>query len=145
MVEVLIWDFTPKAFKGQGNIGHAALKVGSEYISWWPSSAVGLLDGVRPARIHSEADDIRAEGTPPAHRIRLNGLDEAAIIAWWKGFRGSSQYRLFVQNCSTVVAMALKAGKGTSKTSGWGYMWDSWNTVWTPNDVRRYAAAIQRG
>lgn len=39
MVEVLVWNFSPKALKGRGNIGHAALKVGSDYISWWRDQA----------------------------------------------------------------------------------------------------------
>jgi hypothetical protein len=119
--------------------------VGSSYISWWPSATVSALDGVRTSVQHTADDDLVAEGRPPHHRIVLNGLDERAIEAWWRTFRVRSQYRLFLQNCSTVVAMALKAGGATQYTSGWDYMWNSWNTVWHPNDVRRYAEAVRDG
>lgn len=145
MVEVLVWDFSVSdAMKG-GNIGHAALKVGGEYVSWWPQNAASLKDGRHPGTASNEATDVVSEGRGPDHRIRLTGLDEDAIGRWWRSFRTGEEYRLFVQNCSTVVAMALKAGGGTARTSGAGWAYHSWNVVWTPNDVRRYAEAIRRG
>ena len=140
MVEVLVWNFFER-----GNLGHAALKVGGEYVSWWPQGAASLKDGRMPGTPSDEASDYASEGSAPDHRIRINGLNEDAICRWWHGFRDGAEYRLFVQNCSTVVALALKAGGGTARTSGLGFALDSWNLVWTPDDVRRYAEAIQRG
>jgi hypothetical protein len=140
MVEVLVWNFMER-----GNIGHAALKVGGDYISWWPQGTASVKDGRHPGVVNDETGDHAAEGRAPDHRIRLVGLDEDAIRRWWHEFREGNEYRLFVQNCSTVVAMALKAGGGTKRTSGLGWAYHSWNTVWTPDDVRRYAEAILRG
>ncbi len=145
MVEVFVWNFSVNDALHGGNIGHAACKVGNEYISWWPQHAVTLKGGRAPGSPNTEILDIQSEGRGPDHRIRLTCLREDAMVVWWRSFRGSNQYRLFVQNCSTVVAMALKAGGGTSLTSGFGWAYHSWNMVWTPNDVRRYAEAIQRG
>ncbi|MEQ1833827.1 MAG: hypothetical protein ABL977_12295 [Candidatus Eisenbacteria bacterium] len=138
MVEVLVWNFME-----HGNIGHAALKVGSDYISWWPAGTATIKHGRHPGAVNSESDDLASEGRSPDHRIRIRGLDEDAICRWWHTFRDGEEYRLFVQNCSTVVALALKAGGGTARTSGFGFLYHSWNVIWTPGDIRRYAEAIQ--
>ena len=138
MVEVLVWNFL-----SNGNIGHAAIKVGGDYISWWPSEPASVKHGRSAGMPQSEADDLANEGRAPDHRIRLSGLDEEAIRLWWHGFRDGEEYRLFVQNCSTVVARALRAGGGTARTSGFGYLYHTWNVFWTPDDVRRLAEAIQ--
>ncbi len=145
MVEVLIWNFSAKGLKGKGNIGHAALKTSHDYVSWWPSRPVSVTKGRVPARPHDEATDIMAEGAPPDHRIEIRGLDEAAISYWWTSFQTSRDYRLFMQNCSTVVALAMKEGGATKLCRGAGWAWHSWNTIWHPNDVRRYALAAAAG
>jgi len=140
MVEVLVWNFMQN-----GNIGHAAAVVGGEYISWWPTETATLKSGRSAGAPNTLAEDLASEGRPPDHRIRITGLDDDAMVRWWRGFRHSNEYRLFVQNCSTVVGMALTRGGGRNRTSGLGWAWRSWNVVWTPDDVRRYAEAIVHG
>lgn len=107
-------------------------------------------------------EDQGGEGQTPDHRIVLVGLDEEAIKTWWGKFKadGHHQWSTLSQNCSTTVAMALTAGGGakfarhagegekswfsriTHDIGGW---YNSWNTVWKPDDVLHYAQAIEAG
>jgi hypothetical protein len=136
MVKVLIWNFLR-----HGNLGHAALEVRGEYISWWPSERAKVMLGRQPGVAGDEDSDAASEGRGPDHRIWLHGLDEDAMCRWWRGFRDGEEYRLVIQNCSTVVAMALKCGGAMSRASVSGFDF----VVWTPSDVRRFAEAIERG
>lgn len=158
MVNVYIWDFTGK----QANWGHAAVEVtggspaGIEYISWWPESA-----GRRPKHIHrqlycagaipnrTKADDIRDERAMPSHVVHLagvgpqtRGLDETKIKNWWNTLRtsGVTDWCTLGPNCSTIAACALDQGGGNFVD--W---FNSTNIVWTPDQVLRYALALERG
>jgi hypothetical protein len=162
MIKVIIWDFRGVNVAW----GHASMSVdggeppGGIYISWWPSrdnrqpkfpKAGGLLRQVYSVQAimgRTYDDDVQGEDNkPPDHVIRLNGLDETAIKTWWHDLLQSSDtiWSSLGQNCATTVARALKAGGGDDMTTGFGGWWDSWNVVWTPNDVLDYALAIQRG
>ena len=175
MVEVYIWDF-----RGSNAAwGHASMRVGGEYISWWPQGNgrqpkfpdwTGPLCSIYSVHAISgrtfEADiapeDDGGEGQQPDHTIPLQGLDEAAILAWWGKFStdGHAQWATLDQNCSTTVAMALTAGggknfarnAGAGETSLFGRIshdiegwYESWNMIWTPKDVLHYARAIELG
>jgi hypothetical protein len=160
MVVVFIWNYRGKNLAW----GHASLLVdegspaGRVYISWWPSAtgrepiipyAIGPLQNIYRApaiKGRNYVQDIRDEEQQPDHRIELHGLDETAIKKWWDNFhRGANQWTTLGQNCSTTVAEALQAGGGDSRTQGISGWWSSWNTVWKPSDVLRYALAIQQG
>ena len=87
----------------------------------------------------------------PNHSITLNGLNERKILSWWERtsiwanpkLQGppSHPWSSLGWNCAKIVATALSKGGGDSY-SNWMH---SWNVVWMPNDVRRYAASIKRG
>jgi hypothetical protein len=68
-------------------------------------------------------------------------LDEDAIKTWWDEFNDDDDnlWSTFSQNCSTVVAEALR--RGGAKTPWWDLV-NGWNIIWTPQDVRRYAESI---
>jgi hypothetical protein len=129
--------------------GHASITVGSAYISWWPEQGVF---NTSPHRQRTLRMDIEAEANRQPENTIISGLDEKAILDWWSGFGlqrdGKSlhgpmlPYDLAKQNCSTVAAMALRAGGGDEYAGGW---WVRNNLVWTPRDVGRYAQAINAG
>lgn len=153
MVTVHIWSF-----RGKNEAwGHAAMQVGQTYMSWWPEQPGQVPSKVHrniyashPFRNRTYADDVRDEGQPPDHTIRIDGLDENAIKDWWQSFgltrdgvlfQGPLQsWQTLKRNCSNVVATGLKKGGG-DKYSTWA---KSWNLVWTPQDVLRYALSIKQ-
>ena len=49
------------------------------------------------------------------------------------------------QNCATTVGRALMIGGADDYSLGASGWWHSWNTVWQPNDVLRYAQEVERG
>lgn len=160
MVTVYVWRF-----RGSGEAwGHASLRVvggapaGIAYVSWWPAvsprtpkypSAPSPLNQIYSAPAIQRRrleDDIRDEGMKPDYQILIHGLDEAAIKTWWAGFHtGANRWKTLSQNCSTTVGQALKAGGGDKYAKGFTGWWDSWNCIWTPSDVLRFAQAISHG
>jgi hypothetical protein len=154
MVTVFIWKFRGKAEAW----GHASMQLDQTYISWWPENP-----GQVPSKIHPHVyashpfrdrkyeEDVSAESQPPDHIIRIDGLDERAIKDWWQSFgltRDGILYQgpllswdTLKRNCSNVVATALRVGGG-DKYASWS---QSWNIVWTPQDVLRYTQSIQQG
>jgi len=113
---VLIWSY----ISIKSAVGHASLVLSDgTYISWWPSKTgrfelMGYTtDLIADAYLdQTYSDDLYLEhGTPPAHVIRLWGLDEAAAKTWWAGFCVPKEsYILKSCNCSSVVYFALRAG-----------------------------------
>jgi hypothetical protein len=82
----------------------------------------------------------------PHHNIPLNGLDEPRILAWWGKFNAPGRdWSTLGQNCATTVGRALMMGGGDDYSLGAKGWWHSWNMVWQPNDVHKYAVQIQRG
>jgi hypothetical protein len=154
MLTVYVWSYRGK----REAWGHASLEVGQTYISWWPAEP-----GQVPSKLHENIyashpfrnrtfdEDVAAEGQAPDHVILIDGLDEDAIKDWWQVFGLTRDGTVFEgplpawetlgQNCSTVVATALRIGGG-DQYAGW---WRSWNLVWRPNDVLEYALSIQSG
>ncbi len=146
MLTVHIWS--PKVALSGKSVGHAAITLNTEYISWWPES--GMLN-VSPYRVRSLAMDVHEEdGRAPMDTI-IHGLDESAILQWWSGFglQASGEqlqgpmpaYNVLKQSCATVASTALRIGGG-DKFAGW---WSRTNMVWSPLDVHRYAQAICTG
>lgn len=161
MVTVYIWNYRGKDVAW----GHASLRstegapAGAIYISWWPQQAnrrtkipraPGPLANVYSVPAISGrtfADDVRDERQPPDQTILLKGLDETAIKKWWNNLLrdASARWSTLGQNCSTTVAHALEAGGGDNYAKGMSGWWRSWNTVWRPDDVARYAREIEKG
>jgi len=158
MIRVHVWNFLGSSQAW----GHASLHINHEYISWWPGGEnrhPKLTNGVPVYSVahiqgqtykddqHLEARDPKGEiPQPPDHTIPLNGLDEKRILTWWKMYsRPGRPWTTLGQNCSTTVARAMALGGGDDYSEGFGGWWASWNTIWTPADVLRYAQAIARG
>jgi hypothetical protein len=88
------------------------------------------------------------EGKPrePDHTLRLEGLDEARILKWWRTYgTPGNVWSTLGQNCSTTVGRALMVGGGDDYARGFSGWWHSWNMVWAPSDVLSYARSIERG
>jgi hypothetical protein len=150
MIRVHVWppDATSK-------MGHASMHVGRTYISWWPqgrdrkyylpTDSVPLYS-VSHIDQRSYADDVEAEEKEPAHTIHLQGLDEARVLDWWEEYNDlKAEWTTLGKNCSTTVGRGLMSGGGDDYAlglKGWFY---SWNMVWTPDNVLKYATAIHRG
>lgn len=149
MITVYIWDMDlgakPKC------VGHASMLVsGHTYVSWWPDERASL-GNYHPIRNRGYAGDVAGEGRGPEHTVILDGLDEPAILDWWKHFGLVSDgeliqgpllpYNVLTQNCSTVVARGLKVGGG-DKYASW---YAATNLVWRPATVLQYALAIRAG
>jgi len=154
MLTVNIWSFRGKAEAW----GHASIQVDKTYISWWPEKPGQVPSKIHPKiykshpfRNRTYKADVAAEGQPPDRIIGINGLDEEAIKGWWQSFGLTRDGVLFQgpllpwdtlrQNCSNVVATALRVGGG-DKYATWS---KSWNIIWTPADVLQYAISIQQG
>ncbi len=154
MITVFIWNFRGKNIAW----GHAAVRVGKTYMSWWPEP-----DGRRPAKISQNiysagpfrnrtyGDDVDAERQEADHAVQIVGLAENAIRDWWQSFglvRDGVLYQGPLQawetlslNCSTVAAHALTIGGGET-FAPW---YRTKKIVWTPTDVHQYALAINSG
>ena len=167
MIRVHVWNFRGLTTA----MGHASMHVGTEYISWWPNSsddprspdyrnpkipgAVGRkapLYSVRHIHGQSFENDKSYESvdgvTPlaPDHTVMLDGLDEERILAWWRKFNVPSRdWSTFGQNCATTVGRGLMAGGADDYSLGASGWWHSWNTVWQPNDVLRFAQEVHHG
>jgi len=150
MIIVYVW--LPKQIGNRKNVGHTSMLVdGHTYISWWPDESAGFGRDYHPIRNKNYSSDVADEGGVPDWSVHLKGLNEAAILDWWEGFglsRGNLElqgplppYNLAKQNCSTVVACALKRGGG-DEHADW---YSSWSIIWRPQTVLDYASAIRRG
>ena len=150
MVTVYVWS--PRSSNGQKNVGHASALVNPRtYISWWPDEAAGPFRDFYPIRNKTFESDVDDEGHAPDHQVRLQGLDEKSILDWWASFglvrngqllQGPMlPYNLTKQNCSTVVATALKRGGG-DRYARW---FSSWSIVWRPDTILDYALSIEKG
>jgi hypothetical protein len=154
MVTVYVWNYRGKNVAW----GHASMQCGDKYISWWPEPAPRVprtkiapqIYDAHPFVLRRFEDDVRDEGMRPDWTIRIQGLDEEAIKGWWKSFNPqahdmygppSAPWSTITSNCSKIVAMALDEGGGQK----YAPFHKSRNMIWTPNDVREYAQAVQAG
>ena len=152
MVTVYVWNYRGKDVAW----GHASMQCGDRYISWWPepynrvprTKVAPQIYDAHPFVLRRFEDDVRDEGMRPDWTIRIEGLDEEAIRGWWKSFNPqahdmygppSAPWSTITSNCSKIVAIALDEGGGRQHAP----FLSSRNTIWTPNDVRVYAQAVQ--
>lgn len=149
-VTVFVWK--PHA----GQVGHAAVEVksssGSTYISWWPNEREKLQEYGKPISVFwgvsgtrfTFAQDMQGEGGRPPLRVNIKSLRENDIVEWWRKFPiRNRHWSLLNTNCALVSANALRAGGGSDTLKTWEAWFSSWNTVWTPMDVYRYAMQIK--
>lgn len=140
LLDVFIWYF-----KGSKQAwGHASLSLDNgEHISWWPSpdDRQYLLGTDKipiytaPANEQQElSDDIAPdyEGQLPDEIIHIEGLDENAIAEWWANFQHDRRWKTLSRNCSTTVALALRAGGAKPMH----------HVIWTPANVAKYAESV---
>ena len=143
LLTVHVWHY-----KGSTDAwGHASITLDNgTHISWWPSPSGRDYTFGQSVPIYSAppndpqalTDDINLEGQLPDVEIVINGLDEAAIDAWWQNYRKNNRWKTFGRNCATTASDALKAGGGGS----W-WWWSAHNVVWTPNDAEAFTRAIK--
>ena len=43
-------------------------------------------------------------------QVTINGLNEKAILDWWKNYKLNPKFNIFGRNCATTVRTALEAG-----------------------------------
>ena len=146
VLTVYVWDSSADGW------GHAAVMLDDgTYISWWPGTDLdgkfkggdgpwnNIYDALHEPDRSFEADKKDESGELWSKKI--DGLDEDSIRKWWDEFSNDDDnlWSTFSQNCSTVAAEALKRGGASTE---WWDMWNGWNVIWTPGDVRRFAEAI---
>lgn len=113
------------AFNEQGGLstGHAALDASPDiYISHYPAAEISREQSAFkqtlratpsndvPGSFQSTYAEESADWCPSTKRVRLEGLDIRAILAFWKAYRRDTTYNLTNRNCSSGVAKALDAG-----------------------------------
>lgn len=157
-VTVYSWKFIPSGELGWF-WGHASLMLADgTYISWWPTN--NPVNSLRKplnqmpllSRIYSSPavpnvtydQDVAAETRPPDFVVNVFGLNQADILNWWNGFKGSHEWSSLSQNCSTTVADALWAG-GAGEILDYDSLVAFLSMfVWTPNDIVLFAQRINQ-
>jgi hypothetical protein len=82
----------------------------------------------------------------PDHTIELQGLDKHRLLTWWRMFNvDGRKWSTLGQNCATTVGRGLMIAGADDYAQGVSGWWHSWNTVWQPNDVLRYARDVHHG
>ncbi len=141
-----------------GNIGHAALRFddnGTEgYVSWVPFGSVRHDPSLLKFKAlytstaahnpnQSFAMDVDMEsGAVQDLKVPLSkdgyGLSDAAIARWWKVFNASGLWRTRAENCSTVVATAMRMGGADI------FCRAPMHFYWDPMDVYDYAISVMK-
>jgi hypothetical protein len=100
-----------------GNVGHASIKIGSTYMSWWPKmdslmeSIVGLAVGtafITP----TYQNDVTWEGKEPDYVGDHFGWDDIKAIQFWNTQCVPSyahRYNFVTCNCASMVVKILRA------------------------------------
>jgi len=138
LLDVYVWNY-----RGSTDAwGHSSITLADgTHLSWWPSNeGRDFTFGTDKIPIYEAPafpdqtleKDIEYEGQGPDKVIHIDGLNEAAIKAWWESFHGNpnNTRKTFGRNCSTVVYDALRAGGGP-------YTFHP--IIWTSSDANNYA------
>ena len=119
----------PNILQGGSNVGHASVKVGKVYMSWWPyaGSKMEFLKGVFASgssfRTPTYVDDQASEGHDPDYVGDHFGWDDGKAIAYWNSLQptyvaaageivragSAARYQFFASNCATVVIDIIRA------------------------------------
>jgi hypothetical protein len=111
------------------------------YISWWPvNGEMGLIRPTRVYRSRTFQNDIDAEDSDPT-TYKIKTLNETSIKQWWQGFKKSERYRSLDNNCSSVIANAVRVGLSDADRSHFSSVLN--RGVWTPAKVETLASDLQ--
>ena len=88
-----------------GGLGHVAMQVCDDYISWWPPEYAGK----RYSLCLSPQEDTDRIGRKPDRSIRIKNLNEEEMLRQWAKFSGKSFNDLDL-NCCSVTAYLLAQG-----------------------------------
>jgi len=147
MIKVHIWT------KNATHVGHAALTIGSTYISFWPDGEAGKKDlkikTSQPGTFMADlATDIKNEGNRQPVTVTLKNLDEKEILLFIRGIQlNIPRYQLARNNCSHIVAQCLQAGANkptfTPSAKEYGKLGSILGYgIWTPEQVLKYAREL---
>jgi hypothetical protein len=143
MIQVYVW--LPEG----GQVGHTAMFVKSEYISFWPQGGADKKDlklkRSQPGEfMESLGADITNEGGRQPIVIELHHLDDDAVLAHFVIIQAEGpRYQIMRHNCSHVIAHCLMAGGGTpSFTPNAGHYGNLARIlgigVWTPDQILKF-------
>jgi hypothetical protein len=149
MVKVHVW------LPNGTHVGHAALTVGDDYISFWPDGGAEKKDlkikRSQPGMwMQDLREDIHNEGDRWPITVDLPHLDADQVLQYVKDLqRNTPRYQLARHNCSHVVAAALMAGAARKSTftphaghySSLGRVLGI--GIWTPDQILRFAREIE--
>lgn len=147
MVKVHVW------LRNETHIGHAALTIGSTYVSFWPDGEAGKKDlktkSSQPSTfMASLLDDIKNEGDRQPITVTIPNLDESRILDFIEQLQiKAPRYQLARNNCSHIVAQCLQAGavkpSFTPSAKEYGKLGSILGYgIWTPEQVLRYAREL---
>lgn len=149
MVKVHVW------LPNGTHVGHAALTLGNDYISFWPDGGAEKKDlkikRSQPGMwMQDLQEDITNEGNRWPITIDLPRLDSARALQYIKDLqREAPRYQLARNNCSHVVANALMAGSACapSFTPHAGHYSSLGRVlgigIWTPDQILRFAKELE--
>lgn len=146
MAQIHYWEHSSECW------GHISLTLSDgTHISWWPSTQIGVnkaFPGLTPVAYFTEwidpnpnqtlLKDTEYEGKSPAVLSIPRGLDEAKIKAWWAKFSMSEKYNAVLQNCSTVIYIALTKGGALNFVVNPEHWW------WDPNSTFQFARVMKQ-
>jgi len=116
-VTVNYWPSTGFPGTADFHFGHVSMSVdggdGQAYISWMPAE-VGPIGTVPDDFLNATVKtgpqlDRDAEGRAP-RQVVINGLNEKAILDWWKNYKRDPRFKLIGRNCANAVKAGLRAG-----------------------------------
>ena len=144
------------------NIGHASILIGANYLSFWPREVSFDITAALPVEsvFNTYKGDVKDEGGPPDHSVKLQNLDENAMQVFYQRMIAvKPPYYGRGFNCAGPVKVALYLGSGgkspTFKVFASRAIYqlpeiinpkiDEWaRECWTPNDVNRYAGYLKK-
>jgi tetratricopeptide (TPR) repeat protein len=123
VVKVHVWE--PEADSSLGSaltlqrVGHAAIQIGTIYVSFYPSKACAVvlevLDikpevfGLENYKLQACWEDLVTKGKPD-HTIELQQLNEEAMLQKWSRIKAYARYHPISNNCSSIVYQLLLHG-----------------------------------
>lgn len=102
---VYVWRTFASSSRKFGGFGHVALKVGADYLSFWPPED----EEERQSYSFAFQEDLERCGRKPDREIPIKGLDEPAILGKWEEL-SSRAFDDFDFNCCSMAAELLKFG-----------------------------------
>lgn len=148
MIKVYVW------LPHGGQVGHTAMLVKSEYISFWPEGGADKKDlklkRSQPGQfVESLAKDIQNEGGVAPVVVEVHNLNEDAVLNHIAEIQAAGpKYQIMRHNCSHVVAHCLMAGGARpsfvphaghygnlARVMGIG--------VWTPDQILKFVEEIK--